>query len=292
VAGLLDPKSRMLDARITSEGRRRIANGTFAVRYVSVSDAIASYQGDSDGVYVDREVNLSFEPSESPYDTIVPVTDDDSFLIPYLTTSGTLNPRKGASGANKNKVTASSSQVVSGTVESIKNSRIARTRDPIFGDPGLASYPEFFRFKIENSGSFDDVPSIASIDDVESLMADFRLSTRPNFMFLPPRQIDGSPLGTYKDIREETSVDPSAFFTELSSSSPATFTFSTRTDTHSLVMQMFEERSGTLGKLEIIDYGSTRIGNESKRIYFAGKLMTDGFETPTFVNLFTISVKE
>jgi len=292
VAGLLDPKSRMLDSRITSEGRRRIANGTFAVRYVSVSDSLASYTGDQEGVYVDRAVNLCFEPNESPFDTIVPVTDDDSFLIPYLTTSGALNPRNGATDSQNNQVPATSSRVVSGSIEAIANSRIARTRDPILNDPGLYSYPDFYRFKIEDSGSFKDVPSVASIDDVESLIADFRLSTRPNFMFLPPVQVGGTPLGTYKDVREGASVNSAEFFTELSASSPANFSFSQRTDNHSLVIQLFEENTGSLSKLEIVDYGRTIIGNETRRVYFAGKIMNDGFETQTFVNLFTITVKE
>jgi len=282
----------MLDSRITSEGRRRIANGTFTVRYVSVSDSLASYTGDQEGVYVDRAVNLCFEPNESPFDTIVPVTDDDSFLIPYLTTSGALNPRNGATDSQNNQVPATSSRVVSGSVEAIANSRIARTRDPILNDPGLYSYPAFYRFKIEDSGSFKDVPSVASIDDVESLIADFRLSTRPNFMFLPPVQVGGTPLGTYKDVREGASVNPAEFFTELSASSPANFSFSQRTDNHSLVIQLFEENTGSLSKLEIVDYGRTIIGNETRRVYFAGKIMNDGFETQTFVNLFTITVKE
>lgn len=292
MAGLLDPKSRMIDSRITSEGRRKIANGTFAVRYVSVSDPIASYDGDQNGVYVERDVNLNFESCESPFDTIIPVTDDDSFLIPYLTTSGTLNSRNKATNVKNQKVTASVSKVTSGSTEAITNSRISRTRDPILSDPGLSSFPSFYRYKIEDSGSFKDVPSVSTIDDVESLMADFRLSTRPNFMFLPPRQLNGSPLGTYKDIREETAVNPSVFFNELSASSPARFTFSSRTDTHSLALQMFEENSGSLSKLEIVDYGGIRIGSEMRRVYFAGKLMNDGFNTPTFVNLFTITVKE
>jgi hypothetical protein len=292
VAGLLDPKSRMLDSRITSEGRRRIANGTFAVRYVSVSDVLGSYQGDSAGVYVDRDTNLSFESAESPFDTIVPITDDDSFLIPYLTMSGTLDPRKGASTVAGQKAVAGVSKVTSGAIEAISNSRIAKTKDPIVNDPGLLSSPAFYRFKLEDSGSFKDIPSEASVDDVESLMADFRLSTRPNFMFLPPVQAGGNSLGTYKDIREQTSVSPQDFFMELSASQPAKLNFSPRTDTHSLVLQVFEENSGSLGKLEIIEYGSASFGNEMRRVYFAGKMMNDGFDAPTFVNLFTLTVKE
>jgi hypothetical protein len=282
----------MLDARITSEGRRRISNGTFAVRYVSVSDTLASYEGDSQGVFIGRDVNLSFESHESPFDTIVPVTDDDSFLVPYLTTSGTLDPRNGASGVNGQQVTADIMKVTSGSMEAMSNARIARTRDPILGDPGLIAYPSFYRFKIENSGSFSNVPSTATIDDIESLMADFRLATRPNFKFLPPVQADGTALGTYTDIREETSVDPKSFFNELSGSTPAPIALSSRTDTHSLVMQVYEENSGSLGKLEVIDYGVANIGLEPRRIYFTGKLMNDGFDAPTFVNLFTITVKE
>ena len=38
MAGLLDPKSRILDSIITEEGRRQIINGGMKIRFATFSD--------------------------------------------------------------------------------------------------------------------------------------------------------------------------------------------------------------------------------------------------------------
>lgn len=62
---------------------------------------------------------------------------------------------------------------------------------------------------------------------------------------------------------------------------------------NNLVIQLFEDSTGnTMTKLDIIDAGvyyddSSTIRNE-KRIFYAGKIFFDSFQTPTFVNIFTL----
>ena len=43
MSGILDNKSRMIDAMLTSEGRRQMAEGTFEVSYVTFTDSGVAY---------------------------------------------------------------------------------------------------------------------------------------------------------------------------------------------------------------------------------------------------------
>ena len=59
-------------------------------------------------------------------------------------------------------------------------------------------------------------------------------------------------------------------------------------------MQMFETDTDSLlfKKLDVIDYGeiisTTDENRPNKHIFFAGKVMLNSINIPTFVNLFTI----
>ena len=53
MAGILDSKSRILDAILTSEGRRQVAEGTFIVSCVTFTDADIAYIPDAVDGHVD-----------------------------------------------------------------------------------------------------------------------------------------------------------------------------------------------------------------------------------------------
>lgn len=59
-----------------------------------------------------------------------------------------------------------------------------------------------------------------------------------------------------------------------------------------IVMQMFETTDNKLQKLDVIDFGEFNyekdINRKTKRVFFVGKVFEDSFDTPTFVNMFTI----
>ena len=63
---------------------------------------------------------------------------------------------------------------------------------------------------------------------------------------------------------------------------------------NNLVIQMFEDASGAaMNKLDIIDAGiftdtEDKNGRYQKRVFYVGKTFLDDFNTPTFVNIFTI----
>ena len=63
---------------------------------------------------------------------------------------------------------------------------------------------------------------------------------------------------------------------------------------NNLVIQMFEDAEGaTMNKLDIVDAGiftdtQDRNGRYQKRVFYVGKNFIDDFNTPTFINIFTI----
>lgn len=63
---------------------------------------------------------------------------------------------------------------------------------------------------------------------------------------------------------------------------------------NNLLIQLFEDSRGSkLTKLDIIDAGvfyddDARPGREQKQIYYVGKIYMDDFNTPTFINMFTM----
>jgi hypothetical protein len=67
---------------------------------------------------------------------------------------------------------------------------------------------------------------------------------------------------------------------------------------NNVFMQMFEGKNNTpdgvpiLRKLEYIDFGEFKDENDKerpyKRVFFVGKVYLDEYESPTYINLFTI----
>lgn len=82
MSGILDSKSRMIDAILTSEGRRQMAEGTFEVSYVTFTDADVAYEAHSVTGHVDPTNRIYFEASNLPQDQITFEANDEGKLLP------------------------------------------------------------------------------------------------------------------------------------------------------------------------------------------------------------------
>jgi len=80
--GILDNKTRILDAILTAEGRRQIAEGTFNVTHVTFEDGSMVYQPDSEEGHVDPTDRIYLEASTLPQDQIIFETNDSGKLVP------------------------------------------------------------------------------------------------------------------------------------------------------------------------------------------------------------------
>ena len=81
MAGILDSKERIMDAFVTSEGRRQFFKGQFRVQFVSFTDMHTFYESeespDQDGFFraSDAQDRIFFEASNRPQDQIILESD-------------------------------------------------------------------------------------------------------------------------------------------------------------------------------------------------------------------------
>lgn len=298
MSGLLDNKTRMMDVFLTPLGRDQALKGGLRFQFATFSDLESTYTSDNDGIVIKSTTPIGIESSVSPWDQIVLTTDESDFLLSFtgdgVSLSSLGNVITGSAFSPPSGSVGPADYIFDASLDSLKNLQILSTEKPIFNDPGLSTQPESYQFSITNDRPFNLIPDVSPIDGVESLFQDFRLSRTPNFQFLPPVQRGGSagstiPLGNFFNpneivINENLPVD-------LKSLESATFTFSRKTENNSIVLQMVEESNdGRIIKLDIIKWGPigiSRFGTQ-KNLYFVGKVFIDGFETPTFVNMFNM----
>ena len=118
-------------------------------------------------------------------------------------------------------------------------------------------------------------------------------------MFLPPVNNNGDELGNYADARQQ--FEDSDYETPLSSltssskgSKYQTFItqFDKTTASNRIALQVFETGEGTsMRKLDLIDFGDVKKGDETMRVIFAGRVFLNTYGFPTFVNLITLVLK-
>ena len=98
-------------------------------------------------------------------------------------------------------------------------------------------------------------------------------------------------IGDFEVINRKSLKSPSSAASELKQYQVVYF--DKTSDQNNLIMQIFEDGpDAKLVKLDIIDAGSffdkTSKFYPEKRIFYAGKIFMDDFNTPTFINIFTI----
>jgi hypothetical protein len=299
MAGLLDPKSRVLDTIITPEGRRQMFSGGIRIAYATFSDIGFPYDGDSNDVFVSSSIRFNLESFSTQHDMIFPVTNDSGQLLEYSGDSASVTPAGNLiirDGSYSDDAGLTIAQIVS---ESLKKQQIASTLDVVRKDEGLSSSLKNINFTITEDRPFDGEPSVSSITNADSLYADKRLSKLPNFMFLPPVQNSGeigtepSELGKYTSFAESNDIDDGSFFANLNELEDATIDLSRLTEYNDLAIQLYETTGSNIKKIDIIKYGRVGISQEgsSTDLYFVGKVFFDGFDVPTFVNIFTLVIE-
>jgi len=80
MSGILDSKSRIIDAILTVEGRRQMAAGTFEISYATFSDYGVSYLPDSENGHEDPAGKIYFEACNLPQDQITFEANDEGRL--------------------------------------------------------------------------------------------------------------------------------------------------------------------------------------------------------------------
>lgn len=207
MSGILDSRTRILDAIVTLEGRRQLAAGDMRIMYASFTDTGTQYRADVASGSADATSRIFLESCVLPQDQITFEADDSGKLAPFFNNQGiqvkdgqilgySFTPTTSSvfSGSMENvrflKGDEFASTVASLYAESLGNFRKLRvigTKDFIFEENGFAVGPSTVDFLITKDRPISD-PGLytANINHVDSLFNDVRLSHVRNFMFLPP----------------------------------------------------------------------------------------------------------
>lgn len=297
--GLIDSKTRVIDARLTDIGRNQIANGGLKVTYVSFSDIGASYENAGGGVAADP-IGVGFESFSSPSDQITVSTNDTGQLLANSVGSYVL----GNDGTVRSNATAAAQLLAvddflsTNLLDSFKNQRIIGSRNIVLNDTGFSIQQTTCSFTLSES-TFGTNPSVAYSNDVESFFQDKRLAQSVNFMYLPPvqrlgaRSVTGS-LGNYPNFAETYESTPEDIELSLGSLQTSKIEFDRFASNGQIAMQIFDVSGSFMSKLDIIDYGNLPTLTENgknRRLYFVGKVILDSNQVPTFINIFDVVVR-
>jgi hypothetical protein len=308
--GILSPKYRILDTVITQEGKRQIASGEFKPTFYSFSDAGMFYKQDTivSGAF-DETYRFMFEAMTSPHDQITLEADDSGYVNAFpISGSSQFIIRQGQilSGTNRTPVSASqfaslAGELLSSSINNFQNLYILTSPDPLdLIEKQFLIGPTQVSFSITENKPINKNSELqsANVDLVESFFYDKRMSHIPNFSFLPPinkkqnNETEIKPLGSYVSLKQ----NPIDSFSELQkeldlvekSGFAETVRFFESSRENNLFCQFFELANEKLTKFDIIDFGEFTVGEQTRHVFFAGKVFMDSTNSPTFVCLFTL----
>lgn len=310
--GLLDPKSRILDVVLTDQGRRALAKNKLKFSFYSLSDSTSFYQGDllsgsadaTSRIYAECATDLPQDIISLPANDARQITNIRSTVITGSTSvyGGQLikgvRTSKILSGTN---FAVSANQVMSSSLENLKNNFLLGTVDDFFQDDDFVVSPLNASFTINNSPG-SSMSQTVNVTALEGFFQDPLLSHIPNFMYLPPINKPSENLnapvllGEYSSLGGDVVFDFNDVKREMAESKKLgrvkTFSFDPAPRDNNIHLQIFEQTSSELGKLDVVDFGTYRgeAGNPV-RVVFAGKVYLDDFGVETFVRLFTITLE-
>lgn len=292
MAGILDPKERVLDTIITPTGRSQIATGELKIEYASFSDRQMYYTIKSNGEITDPGSRLSFEAYATDSDVVIQEISDNVSLAPFKTDSFVLRDGNIISGSiQQRNIRAFGDALAIDSIDSLNRQMLIGTRNLLKNvlNENFAITPTDATFYLDQIDTTSSTTiATASLDDVESLWQDYRVTNTPNYKFLPP-QAGGTDMGTFTKINQDPPTSFSAILSNLAGLQSQKFTFSNTRTTNDILGQVFEISNDKLTKLVIIDGGTFEVDNiANPHVFYAGKLYRDSQQVLTFVNIFTL----
>lgn len=313
MAGILDSKQRVMDVIITDEGRAQAAAGELSFRYATFTDRHTFYDTDSplddNAVANDASSRIFFECASRHQDQIVVETLDNGttrafsagdfdFSSQYFISKHGLDGIPILTGSNFSE---NSSPILEGITNNFFEQEILGTIDPFSDVTNFTLSNSTINFEILNDRPFDlirpDAIQQMSLENIESLFQDRRLSHLPNFLYLPPDNLPkvgeavGRRLGNYVNLNQRPILTFQELMRELEGKEWQDVEFSETSRDNNIMIQPFEFSDVGVKKLTIIDFGEFPDEDPfspGKRVFFVGKLFNDALGLSTFVNIFTI----
>lgn len=286
MAGILNPKERIMDVILTTKGRMDLVNGRLDVKYASFTDHGCFYENDGTNVASPTAGRLMFEAfSSDAADTIIPETNNMGNLDYRLSTTGSmfsngkmyqrLHPsssiyvlQSGSVSLYDGMTTTMSQSLVKfdylstiGTIEPDTEGRVFQCAPTTF--------------------TYDQVSPAGTIDSLKPMMFDDRLTTLWNYRYMPPISNETgieSEIGSYPQLVSGYATN----FEELretirSGSQYQSANFSTVSFDNNLIGQVFKSGEAVMSKLVAIDAGEyfDEMKNPIARIFYLGNMYTD-----------------
>ena len=295
MAGILDAKERIFDTIITPVGRAQIATGGLKILFASFTDRQMYYSTGSNGELEDPGKRIYFESYSTDSDLIVQELDADANIPPFKTDSFTLyggSVISGSGNQEQTNVRIYANALAEDSIKSLQRQMMLGTRNFLKNElvDNFAITPSemtFYTDQIDSTSSTTIVT--ASLDDIESLWQDYRVSRVPNYQYLPPVNLNGDTLGSYTKINEDPPATFNAIMTNLEGQQKQKLTFSNTRTSNDILAQIFEVSEKKLSKLVVIDGGSYTVDSSvDPHVFYAGKLYRDTTGALTFVNIFTL----
>ena len=308
MAGILNTKQRILDALITVDGRRQMANRTIDISFATFSDEGIFYDSE-DGVSARDISDLAIlEVASLPRDTVIPEVDDDgAFSLSLADGNKVVNGRKVVSGSlprisvdeNGVRTVIEEETVLTGTINAYSGALdVMRTAMKHFQQLNIIRTDDGILesdFKADtNTVNLTTTPIPAALAAIRPMIFDDNLNHLLNMKYLPPEVEDNNnmvPLADYPKFNKEPYNNFSSFMEEnlIPAISRTEINFTARSKSNNLLGQFFEINKNGVNKLLAFDYGEFVNENEKRhRVFILGKTIRDANGTAKFCKLFTL----
>lgn len=324
MAGILDPKTRVMDFILTDEGRRQVRDGDLRLAFASFSDMGTFYSEDETGAATDASVRIYFEAASRPQDRLV--VESSLGVISSFATVGTsssfdlsgeqiaTSPESPAHAFETLTLTGSqvselADNILAGIVNNFSDNQFIAKDDVFSYKQGFEISDEDVEFRPTSNGPIDTwlytsidnrvrPPTLSSFDSVPF---DRRFAHFPNYKFLPPINSQGSgqragqALGFYPNLNQPEILTYAQLQEELIGKEMHEIRFDPTSRDNNVTVQPFEfdSSTGTLRKLVIVDYGvfpNTRKTSAGVHVFFLGKMLRSRDGSLKFINVFTLEM--
>jgi hypothetical protein len=318
MSGILDNKSRILDTIITKEGKRQIFDGKLKIEYATFSDSGINYDDSSD-----TTKRIYFEATSLPHDRVTLEADDSGRVTSFPSFDGIIKDgkilkytfeRDFVTGSSNNveilsgtNFSSTSEKLLLSSTNAFRDLQTIGTKDYIFEDSGFEISDDSIRFYISNEKPLSSDNQDVSVNTLDDLSHDIRLSNLDNFKYLPPinKVDDKSIQRTYNNTKkfllgsyvpwnytDENKLTGLQLEEELATLEKIgyskTLHFDPTSKDNNLLCQFFEKSNNELTKLDIIEFGVYQSEGFLKHAFFVGKIVVDDFGVEKFVHIFTL----
>jgi len=287
--GILDHNTRIVDAILTTEGRRQLSGGGIDIAFYAFEDSDVIYDKASDLSLADASEKFACEATQKQQDTITAPSDESGALLASIASSLVISGGNAfiASGSTLTPATQDDHDDIVVSIDptdALRFQSLLQTVDS-FEDNEFDVAPASVEFTLSDSDPLSRREQTQEINDSDPLYADPLLSHILNFAYLPP-VANGKAQGGYEPIGPVTPVTATEHVRALRDTNKIDVFMAPRPLENRIAVQLFQLSSGKIAKLHAVDCGYAG----SSRVVFYGRVMRNSNNALVFLRLFTLLI--